>query len=139
MKYNIFVAPFRDVLTFKDKNVELRDFNGAFSTLDISEHIEVLQKAVKIEESQVKKIRKEEEDWLAEIAKEMFGSIINAPDSSALDDAIVKLKLEHPNLEITKLNEDPKYLAEIRFLVSKSRQLYIKFPKSTTDTEIGVL
>jgi len=139
IEHNIFIAPFSDVLIFKDKNIELRDFDGAFSTLDVSQHIEILQKAVKIEESKVKKIRKEEEDWLTDIAKEMFGSIINGSNSTSLDDAIVKLKLEHPNLEITKLNEDLKYLAEIRFSVSKSRQLYIKFPKSTTDTEIGVL
>ena len=61
-EHNIFVAPFNDVLVFGDKNIELKDFDGAFPTLDISQHTEVLQKAVRVEELQVKKIRKEEEE-----------------------------------------------------------------------------
>lgn len=136
---NIFVAPFNDVLVFSGKNVELKDFDGAFPTLDISQHVEVLQKAVRVEEPKVKQVRKEEKEWLAEIAKEMFGGLINRSDSTAIDDVIVKLKLEHPNLDITKLDGDARYLAEIRFSVSKNRQLYIRFPRSTMDTEIGIL
>lgn len=135
----IFIAPFTDVLFFGIKNIKLKDLNGAFSGLDITQHIDILQKAIKIDDLKIKRIRKEEKEWLIEIVKEMFGSLINPPDSSAIDNAIARLKLEHPNLNITKLESDMRYLAEIRFSVSKSRQLYIKFPKSTTDTEIGIL
>ena len=136
--HNIFIAPFSDVLIFDGKNIELKDVDGAFSTLDISQHIEILQKAIKVDELQIKQIRKEEKEWLSEIAKEMFGGLINGSGNTALDDAIIKLKAEHPNLEIIKIDGDVKYLATIKFLVSKNRCLYIKFPKSTTDTEIGV-
>src|SRR3989338_5539620 len=136
--HNIFTASFSDVLIFGTKNVELKDLDGAFSALDISQHIEILQNAIKVDELKVKQIRKEEEEWLSEIAKEMFGGLINGPDNTALDTAILKLKNEHPNLEITKVDGDTKFLATIKFLVSKNRIIYIKFPKSTIDTEIGV-
>ena len=76
---------------------------------------------------------------MVEVAKEMFGSLINSSGDTALDEAVAKLKLDHPNLEIIKLDGDSKYLAEIRFAVSKSRVLYVKFPKSTSETEIGIV
>lgn len=136
--HNIFIAPFKDVLIFGEKKIELKDFDGAFDKLDLSKHIEILNKAIKVEESGIKRLRKEEKEWLEEIAKEIFGYLINGGDT-ALDNAITEIKSQHPNLEITKINADNKYLAEVRFYVSKNRQLYIKFPKSTTDTEIGIL
>lgn len=133
--HNIFVAPFSDVLIFGDKKVELKDFDGAFSTLSVSQHVDLLSKAIKTEDSKAKKIRKEEQEWLSEIAKQIFGGLIN---NIEIDDAIAKLKSEHPNLEVYKIKGDNKYLAEIKFNVSKDRKLYIKFPKATTDTEIGI-
>lgn len=136
--HNIFIAKFSDVLIFGDKNIELKDFEGAFSILDISQHIDVLQKAIKTDEPTVKQIRKEEKDWLSEIAKEMFGGLIDSSGKLALDDAITKLKIDHPNLQIEKIKGDEKFLVKVVFPVSRDRYLYIKFPKSTTDTEIGI-
>ncbi|MBI4080448.1 MAG: AAA family ATPase [Candidatus Levybacteria bacterium] len=139
-EHNVFVAPFVDVLVFKDKTIELKDFEGASPQLDFTDHIGVLNKALEMQESSKKQIRSEEKEWMISLAKEVFGDILDTSSTdkqSLISEAKQRISDEHPNITI---QDDPsgEFLMTIRFEVSKGRVLYLHLADEMTDSKVGL-
>lgn len=137
---SIFVAPYKDVLIFKDKNVELKDFIGATPHVDFSDHIEVLAQALVMPEPSKKQLRAEEKEWMISLAEEAVGSILDK--ASDKQDVIPEIKKkiteDHPNVKVID-DTSGEHLLILHFEVSKGRTLYLKLTREVANSKVGLL
>ncbi len=140
-EHQVFVAPYTDVLNFKDKTIEFKDVHGAMASgnLDVTDHTNTLNLAIAVPSTGRKQVRKEEEEWLKSIIQEVVAEATGVSDKSkALGNVVEKLKEQHPNLHI-ELSQASGEIMKIRFEVSRDRTLFIDISEKTLDSKYGAI